>query len=123
MKTLSETFDALKEEVENLKKPNPDKENSFTATWIPRAMSQVMTHLQTLLGLVTDRLRETDKSGRRKDTLGAELAMTTGAEALGVGILHIFGHGQIGRTKIPTRFLIIVKTPFCQFSGGRDIRF
>ena len=30
MKSLSEKFDVLKEEVENMKKPNPDKEN-FTS--------------------------------------------------------------------------------------------
>ena len=70
-----------------------------------------MTHLQTLLGLRADRLRETDESRRGKDTLEAELTVTTGAEALEIGILHVFGHGQIGWMKIPTRFLIIVKNP------------
>ena len=54
------------------------------------------TRLQTLLGLGADRLRETDKSRRGKDTLRAELTVTIEAEAFGVRILLMFGHGQIG---------------------------
>ena len=86
-------------------------------------MSRVTTHLQTLLGLRADRLRETDESRRKKDTLGAKLAATTGSEALGVGILYAFGHGQIGRTKIPTMFLIIIKTPILPILRRRVTRF
>ena len=82
-----------------------------------------MTHLQTLLGLRADRLRETDKSRRGEDTLGAELAMTRGAEALRVRILHTFGQGQRGWTKITTRFLIIVKTLIFPILRKRDTRF
>ena len=84
MKSLSEKFDILKKEVENLKKPNPDKENFFhlTATWIPQEMSRVMTHLQTLLGLRADRLSETDESRRGKDTLVAEAHVWSRADRM-----------------------------------------
>ena len=73
MKSLSEKFDVLKEEVGNL---TLARKLHLTATWIPQVMNRVVIHLQTLLGLRAGRLGETGKSKRGIDALGAELSMT-----------------------------------------------
>ena len=119
MKSLSEKFDVLKEEVGNL---TLARKLHLTATWIPQVMNRVVIHLQTLLGLGEGRLEETGKSKRGIDGLRAELSMTKGAEALMVGTLHVFGHGQTGWTKIPTRPLTIVKDPHFANSDEEEMQ-
>ena len=119
MKSLSEKFDVLKEEVGNL---TLARKLHLTATWIPQVMNRVVIHLQTLLGLRAGRLGETGKSKRGIDALGAELSMTKGADALMVGTLHVFGHGQTGWMKIPTRPLTIVKDPHFANSDEKEMQ-
>ena len=85
-------------------------------------MSRATTHLQTLLGLEVDRLREMDETKSKEDTLRAELAGTTGAEALRVGILHVFGHGQIGWTKIPNKIPDYSQDPHFANSEEEEIQ-
>ena len=93
-----------------MKKPNPDNEttpqsNVNTTSTESSNDSSLNSPRHWNMQTRMDRQKQ-----RGIDALGVELARTTGAEVLELGTLHVFSHGLTGWTKIPTRFLTIVKT-------------